>query len=489
MFSLEPRRLFATVTPSDVEQYLVELINRARANPTAEASRNGIDLNEGLSPGTISSAAKQPLAINPTITDAARKHSQWMVDNDTFAHTGASGTNPQQRMQNAGYSFTGSWTYGENIAYDGTTGTINVKASTLKNHNGLFTDLEIPGRGHRTNLMNGAFREIGAGIVTGAFNGYNVAMATEDFATSGSSVFLTGVAYVDNDNDDFYTPGEGLPGVTIVATRTSDNAPFAVATSSSGGYSLPLTSGTYNVTAAGTGLTNPISYGNVVIGSQNVKRDFVPGGGGSGSPSTPVDPPASFASVIGGVLTVQGTGAADKITITYAGGAYTVNRNGTASTLSGKDVSKISLDGSDGDDVITLDSSVLVPAYLYGNNGNDKITGGAGNDTLAGGAGKDSVFGGLGDDRLGGNGGHDQMYGEAGKDRLYGGDGNDLLDGGSSTDRLWGEAGNDILYGQSGDDYLYAKDATLDTVYGGTGNDSTQLDLNDTRATIETILS
>lgn len=35
------------------EQYLLELINRARADPGAEAARLGISLNQGLSPGTI----------------------------------------------------------------------------------------------------------------------------------------------------------------------------------------------------------------------------------------------------------------------------------------------------------------------------------------------------------------------------------------------------------------------------------------------------
>src|SRR5688500_11676554 len=106
MLPLEARRLFAVAFPTANEVLLVELINRARANPAAEASRLGIALNEGVpAEDTISTAAKQPLAINPYITDAARKHSQWMIDNDTFSHTGAGGTSPHQRMANAGYSF------------------------------------------------------------------------------------------------------------------------------------------------------------------------------------------------------------------------------------------------------------------------------------------------------------------------------------------------------------------------------------------------
>src|SRR4051794_28856329 len=92
--SLESRRLLSAVYPTNLEQYDVELINRGRANPTAEASRYGVPLNEGLAAGTISTAAKQPLAINPYLDDSARRHSQWMIDADVFSHTGSGGSHP-----------------------------------------------------------------------------------------------------------------------------------------------------------------------------------------------------------------------------------------------------------------------------------------------------------------------------------------------------------------------------------------------------------
>src|SRR4051812_35771389 len=81
---LEARSLLSAVAPTDYEQYMLELLNRARANPAVEAARYGIDLNEGLSAGTISTVAKQPLAMNAYVVDAARGHSQWMIDNDVF---------------------------------------------------------------------------------------------------------------------------------------------------------------------------------------------------------------------------------------------------------------------------------------------------------------------------------------------------------------------------------------------------------------------
>src|SRR5207253_1520873 len=203
---LESRRLLAASYPTNAEQYLLELINRGRANPTAEAARYGIDLNEGLTAGTISTAPKQPLAISPFLVTSARGHSQWMIDTDTFSHTGINGTDPGDRMTNAGYAFTGSWTWGENIGWSGSTGSVDLNSTTAQIHRDLFVDSTVTGRGHRLNLMSNSFREIGPGVVTGNFSGYNAVMVTEDFATTGSNVFLTGVAYTDAiTKDNFYT--------------------------------------------------------------------------------------------------------------------------------------------------------------------------------------------------------------------------------------------------------------------------------------------
>src|SRR5438105_7496542 len=99
---LESRRLLAASYPTNAEQYLIELVNRGRADPTAEAARYGIALNEGLAAGTISTAPKQPLAINPLLVTSARGHSQWMLDNDLFQHEGPGGNDPGDRMQEAG---------------------------------------------------------------------------------------------------------------------------------------------------------------------------------------------------------------------------------------------------------------------------------------------------------------------------------------------------------------------------------------------------
>jgi uncharacterized protein YkwD len=285
---LEPRRLFTAVAPSGLEQYVVELINRARANPTAEASRHGIALNEGLPAGTISTAPKQPLAINPYLTDGARDHSQWMIDADVFSHTGSGGSLPDGRMTAAGYSFVAPWGWGENIAWRSFTGSSPGPPLLAQLHKDLFVDAGIADRGHRTNLMSPDFREIGSGFTSGTFKGWTAGMLTTDFAKTAGNPFLTGVAYQDTiADDDFYTPGEGLAGVTVVARRLADNALFSTTTFASGGYSLPLAAGTYDVSASGGPLAHSITFRSIVIGAQNVKTDFVAGATPPGDTTPP----------------------------------------------------------------------------------------------------------------------------------------------------------------------------------------------------------
>lgn len=144
---------------------------------------------------------------------------------------------------------------------------------------------------------------------------------------------------------------------------------------------------------------------------------------------------------------------------------------------------------------------------VSGYDGNDALYGGAGNDRLNGGDGADALYGGSGVDRalyesasagvvadliltnrntgdaagdsynsielvfgsgysdeirgtqtnnvLAGNAGNDLLYGRSGNDDLVGGDGNDLLDGGTGADDLFGGDGVDrVSYASAGSDLI-----------------------------------
>ena len=193
------------------------------------------------------------------------------------------------------------------------------------------------------------------------------------------------------------------------------------------------------------------------------------------------------------------------------------------------------------------DDTLRGSGYFSGGDGNDVLIvtpgapgttmfGDAGDDILSGGHGTDLMFGGEGDDILdpgfGGNNTDDQLYGGNGNDTvtfdkvqfqrgvtvdlatgaatiegrsgsialdsienakgtiqddtisgnldanvLDGKTGNDILLGQGGDDTLNGGAHDDILDGGDGDDQLYG-DAGNDTIYGGTGIDTAHFSLN-----------
>jgi Ca2+-binding RTX toxin-like protein len=182
---------------------------------------------------------------------------------------------------------------------------------------------------------------------------------------------------------------------------------------------------------------------------------------------------------------------------------------------------------------------------FVGNGGNDTLIGLGGNDTLDGGSGNDSLSGGDNNDLLNGGTGTDKFYGGAGldtadytgrtdalvitldglandgkkdgtekdliasdvenatggsgSDKITGNGGANVLKGGSGNDSLYGLGGNDSLtggtgldqlFGGDGNDKFYARSATSsnsdkDTVNGGGGTDSAQVDPADVKTSIE----
>ena len=84
-------------------------------------------------------------------------------------------------------------------------------------------------------------------------------------------------------------------------------------------------------------------------------------------------------------------------------------------------ISRIVVHGAAGNDDIKVDDDLVIPAWLYGDDGNDRLTGGSGNNVLLGGAGSDTLLGGSGRDLMIGGTGADQLVGYGGDDLLIGG--------------------------------------------------------------------
>lgn len=447
---------------------MIELINRARLDPSAEAARLGVELNDGLGGARIAGRSYQPLAMESGLSDAAAAHSDWMLENEQFSHRGAQGSVAGDRILAAGRNLANVGTWSENISFRASSGTLNQTNAILAQHEALF-DSPL----HRLNIFRASAREVGVGQTMGDFEGYDASLITQNFASNTRTAYLTGVAYVDRNGDDFYSVGEGRSGLGIQVAGQSGS------TAAAGGYQIALTAhGTHTIraeTAAGN-ITLKLNFE-----GDNVKLDLI----GNREVAASGDLTLLKGLNIGTLL-----GTND---LSLAG-------NGWANALHGNAGDNL-IKGGAGSDRITGE---LGHDVLLGQTGHDRVFGGTGRDTLRGGAGDDTLTGGQGADRLNGQGGFDtasyaqsgagvevsliQGRGHAGQatgdvliqiegligsqfdDRLSGGRGRNALDGQGGNDLLSGGGGRDTLVGGAGDDTLMGGFGA-DQLNGGAGDD------------------
>ncbi|MEV5974083.1 sigma-70 family RNA polymerase sigma factor [Streptomyces sp. NPDC051921] len=123
-----------------------------RPKPTGTGSGDTSDSREviDLVNSERARAGCGPLTENSLLTRAAQGHSDDMAARDFFDHTNPDGDGPGERVTAAGYRWS---TYGENIAKGQRT-----PAEVM--------DSWMNSPGHRANILNCAFREIGIGIHT-----------------------------------------------------------------------------------------------------------------------------------------------------------------------------------------------------------------------------------------------------------------------------------------------------------------------------------
>lgn len=276
---------FSIGNPTDEEQLHLELINRARKDPNAEALRiialndpgvqqalQLVDLNL-LKTQLAAYPATAPLSFNTKLINAARGHSQYQFDNAVQTHFEGT-VDLAQRFTAAGYSYRSGgenvFAFASNVEY-GHAG-FEVDWSGDTSNGGMQTP-----PGHRNSIHTNIFTEIGIGVVLGTntLNGTTVGpqVVTEDFGLPATAAtYITGVAYYDLNGNNFYDLGEGLSGVTVTVDGQNN---YAV-TASSGGYSIPVPAGgSYTLHFQASGLsatTNQVTLN----GTNNFKLDFTP---------------------------------------------------------------------------------------------------------------------------------------------------------------------------------------------------------------------
>ena len=115
----------------------------------------------------------EPLCADPQLTRAARSHSEDMIQKRYFSHASPSGETLGARLERSGYEYR---TAGENIAWG--TGPHAAPEDTFERWMGS--------PGHRDNVLDGNFREVGVGAATGDLggaDGHAATMYTVDFGT------------------------------------------------------------------------------------------------------------------------------------------------------------------------------------------------------------------------------------------------------------------------------------------------------------------
>ncbi|MGI8431030.1 MAG: CAP domain-containing protein [Chthoniobacterales bacterium] len=277
--------LYSIGDPTGVEQFYLEEINRARANPADEGTRIAataepdllsalqyLGINLPLFSAQMSALpTAPPLAFNEKLLAAARAHAADMLANAFQDHTGSDGSTPGTRISAQGYDYL---TLGENVfAYEKSVSyghaAFEIDWGGTPANGGML----VP-PGHRLNVHNALFREVGVGVIDGSNGSVGPQLVTQDYAVPrvvGAQPLLTGVVYTDQNGNGFYDPGEGVAGVTVTVARANY---FAV-TGAAGGYAVPLPNdGSYAVTFSGGGLPDLVKTVVVTLGA-NVKVDYV----------------------------------------------------------------------------------------------------------------------------------------------------------------------------------------------------------------------
>jgi uncharacterized protein YkwD len=273
--STPPANEFADREPTHEETLILELINRFRADPKAEALRilpagegdkpysgKGVDWKmfkdemDALHPAP-------PVFFNLDLLEASRRHARYMILNELThvedpAKAGFYGVGFGERCTKAGYKgFAG----GENAFRD--------PSSPLGSHKGFVVDNGEgpggmqPGRGHRSNMINPGFREVGCSAVP---HGGHISVVHD--LGSRKPRLVGGVVYFDRNHDYAYDMGEGVGGVKIAC---SDGG--STTTWKSGAYVLDLKGeGQVTVTAEYLGQSHTET---IPAGKNNFKFDWI----------------------------------------------------------------------------------------------------------------------------------------------------------------------------------------------------------------------
>lgn len=294
--------------PSDSEQEMVWLMNRARRSPAIEGIwlahlrqsnvQTAMDYfgvrRDILMDEFSARAAAYPAAFDARLYNAAANHSAYLISIDGQNHI-----DQFERIDDQGFHFSSA----SGSVYSYSKDPIQCHAAFNVDWGGDDGTGMQTGRGHREGLM-GEYSSVGIACLPDNDPSTNVGpfVTTINYCNAlpgypdHHNRFIVGTVWNDQNANDLYDPGEGIGSVTVMP----DKGTYYAVTGSAGGYAIPVDSGTYGVTFSGGGMPSTIVK-TVAVGTTSVLVDCP-------LHANPIDLPASLTVGTDWMLTYTLTG-------------------------------------------------------------------------------------------------------------------------------------------------------------------------------------
>ena len=257
------------------EMELLTLVNQLRNRPAAVARNFGLDVDElvALSPeyAELFAEGLPPVTLNSLLYAVADAHIKDMLQNEYWGSVSPEGVTPFMRIETGGYAPV--WaaesqyrlTTCDNVVSPSTTVSVIFKNMVLN----AFVNKIC----QETSMVSRSARDAGIRVVATASDflsgicGDQVHIAVCDYAapvqeeegghqgeeeiTESYLAALTGIVYVDLNENGLYDPDEGIAGQKIKIANQTDNSANVpiqtIFTGETGGYMIPLEPGTYRI--------------------------------------------------------------------------------------------------------------------------------------------------------------------------------------------------------------------------------------------------
>jgi uncharacterized protein YkwD len=142
----------------------------AAASPSSVSSKTAVRTTACLLNEQRAAHGLRKLRLNGRLSKAAARHARDMARRHYFSHVSLSGASFLQRIKRTGYLRRArSWSAGENIAW-GSGGFATPRS---------IVQAWMNSPGHRANILNGRFREIGLGVARRAPRGRGATYVNE----------------------------------------------------------------------------------------------------------------------------------------------------------------------------------------------------------------------------------------------------------------------------------------------------------------------